>query len=395
MSRPTRYLSRMIFFVIAVLVIAAMLSSGLIRAFEANPGLNGIILAATVVGMGYTFRSVLTLRPEIGWLDAAQSRLAGHGPMVEPPEPRLLAPMARMIGERRGELVMSAMSMRSMLDGIAARLNETREISRYTIGLLIFLGLLGTFWGLLQTISSVGDVIAGLTFGSTERLPSAQVNHLSIVFEELKEGLEAPLSGMGTAFSSSLFGLGGSLALGFLELQASQAQNRFYNELEDWLSGAAQLTGGTTAEGGEAVPHAPPAYLFALADRTTENLDEIQRTIASTQHSQQHLTQALAGVAEQLGVLNDHMRTQQSVMVRVAESQLDLRPLMQRLVEIASAEGFGIDEATRQHIRHLEAHVSRLGSELAAQHNDTVNEMRAEIRLLARTIATLAGEAEE
>ena len=385
----------MIFFVIAVLVIAAMLSSGLARAFDANPGLNGIILAATVVGMGYTFRSVLTLRPEIGWLDAAQARLAGHGPMVEPPEPRLLAPMARMIGERRGALVMSAMSMRSMLDGIAARLNETREISRYTIGLLIFLGLLGTFWGLLQTISSVGDVIAGLTFGSTERLPSAQVNHLSVVFEELKEGLEAPLSGMGTAFSSSLFGLGGSLALGFLELQASQAQNRFYNELEDWLSGAAQLTGGTATEGGETVAQAPPAYLFALADRTTENLDEMQRAIASTQQSQHHLTQALQGVADQLGMLNDHMRTQQSVMVRVAESQLDLRPLMQRLVEIASAEGFGIDEATRQHIRHLEGHVARLGSELAAQHNDTVNEMRTEIRLLARTIATLAGEAEE
>ena len=357
----------MIFFVIAVLVVAAMLSSGLARAFEANPGLNGIILAATVVGMAYTFRSVLTLRPEIGWLDAAQARLAGHGPMVEPPEPRLLAPMARRIG----------------------------EISRYTIGLLIFLGLLGTFWGLLQTISSVGDVIAGLTFGSTERLPSAQVNHLSVVFEELKEGLEAPLSGMGTAFSSSLFGLAGSLALGFLELQASQAQNRFYNELEDWLSGAAQLTGGTTSDGGEPVSQAPPAYLFALADRTTENLDEMQRAVASTQQSQHHLTQALQGVADQLGMLNDHMRTQQSVMVRVAESQLDLRPLMQRLVEIASAEGFGIDEATRQHIRHLEGHVARLGSELAAQHNDTVNEMRAEIRLLARTIATLAGEAEE
>ena len=174
--------------------------------------------------------------------------------------------MAAMLGERKGRLSLSAPTMRSLLDGIASRLDGSRDFSRYMIGLLIFLGLLGTFWGLSQTIGAIGDVIRGLTVG---------VGELGTVFENLKQGLGAPLTGMGTAFSSSLFGLGGSLMLGFLDLQAAQAQNRFFNDLEEWLSGSTRLSSGALPGDGE---HPAPVYVQALLEQTAESLERLERT---------------------------------------------------------------------------------------------------------------------
>ena len=214
MTHPRRYLVRMVIFLGAVIVIAGLLSGGIRDAFMANAALNGLIVGVLILGIGYIFRTVFVLTSDVAWLESFR---AGQPTLSAAPEPRMLAPMAAMLGERTARFSLSAMSMRSLLDGIASRLDESRDISRYLIGLLIFLGLLGTFWGLLQTISSVSDVIATLNVGSGE---------MGTVFDDLKKGLQAPLSGMGTAFSSSLFGLAGSLVLGFLELQAGQAQNR-------------------------------------------------------------------------------------------------------------------------------------------------------------------------
>ncbi len=390
MSRPSRYLTRMAFFAVVVALICLALGPGLLAAFRANPVFNGVIVALTIVGIVYTMRSVWALGPEIAWLEAVQDRLEGRAPglQADPAEPSLLAPMARMIGERREGLTLSALSMRSVLDSIASRLSETREISRYSIGLLVFLGLLGTFWGLLQTIGSVGDVIGGLSVETAE---------LDIVFSELKDGLEAPLGGMGTAFSSSLFGLGGSLILGFLELQASQAQNRFYNELEDWLAGTTTLVGSEAAETAPADPgpRAAPAYLMALTQRTVETTEALQRLMAVQEAERRRLQEEMRALGERLGTLNDHMRTQQSVMVRVAEGQLDLKPVLQRLAERTSLDGLGLDEATRQHIRSIDDHLSRSGPETVDLARAAVDEIRGEIRLLAQTIAQLAGEEEE
>ncbi len=382
LSRPTRYLTRMTLFVVVVIVVALVLGQGLLRAFDANPALNGVILGMTILGIAYAYRSVLTLKPEIAWLESVQS----HRPQTASPapEPRLLGALARMIGERQGRLTMSAMAMRSVLDGVGARLGESREISRYLIGVLIFLGLLGTFWGLLQTISAVGQVIGGL---------SIEEGDLALVFSDLKEGLEAPLAGMGTAFSSSLFGLAGSLVLGFLELQASQAQNRFYNELEDWLSGTARLTGGGAVPG-DGEP-ALPAYLQGLVGQTAENLDSVQRLLAANEQSRRESVGAMHLLAEKLATLNDHMRTQQTVMVRVAESQHELRPLLARLSEIAGADGFGIDEGSRQHIRNIETLLRQISDDLEQNRNQTIGEVRSEIKTLSRTIAALAEGAED
>jgi len=381
MSRPTRYLTRMTLFVIAVLLVTAVLAPGLADAFMSNPFLNSVIILVAIVGAAFTFRSVLILRPEIEWLEAFQAQRAGRRIAGTPAQPRLLAPLARMLGERQGRLTMSAMSMRSVLDGIGARLSEAREISRYVIGLLVFLGLLGTFWGLLQTVGSVALVVSGL---SVEGDPAA-------VFGDLKAGLQAPLTGMGTAFSSSLFGLAGSLSLGFLELQASQAQNRFYNELEDWLSGATRLTSGGPLGDGET---SVPAYLQSLVEQTAENLESLQRTMAQGEEGRRQSHHSLMQLTEKLGILTDQMRTEQTLMVKLAENQMELKPVLTRLADAASQGGFGADEATRQHIRNIDLYIRRLYDELPESRNQTVSEIRSEIKLLARTIAALAEEAE-
>src|SRR5262245_57805766 len=221
-TRP--YLVRMSVFLAAVLVTAAFLVPRIAQAFNANPWLNGMIIGVCLFGVVFIFRQVLLIGPELAWLEAYRRGQSAPGGA-----PKLLAPMATMLGERRGRLSLSALSTRSILDGIHARLDESQDISRYLIGLLVFLGLLGTFWGLLKTVASVGEAVNALSISGA--------SDVSTMFAQLKSGLEQPLSGMGTAFSSSLFGLSGSLVLGFLELQAGQANNRFFQDLEEWLSG--------------------------------------------------------------------------------------------------------------------------------------------------------------
>ena len=210
--------------------ICALLYLPLKTAFLANWGFNALIFGVLLVGIGINFRQVLVLNTEIRWIKVFRT---GETGLSLEQEPRLLKPLSRHISRlRKDRFRLSALSLRTVLDGIRERLDESREISRYLIGTLIFLGLLGTFWGLLGTIAAVGQVIDGLDVGSRD---------FAAVFGDLKAGLQAPLNGMGTAFSSSLFGLGGSLVLGFLDIQASHAQNRFFNGLEEWLSGVTQL----------------------------------------------------------------------------------------------------------------------------------------------------------
>ena len=222
LSSPRIFLFRMLVFIVLVGLVAFLLHKQIEVAFMSNPGLNALIIGVEAIGMILAYRQVLRLYPEIAWVN--NFRLADPGLAVERP-PVLLAPMAAILGSRVGRMAISSQMLRGILDSIATRLDEARDISRYMTGLLVFLGLLGTFWGLIETVSSVGNVIQGLKTGGDA----------GTMFDSLREGLAAPLGGMGISFSSSLFGLAGSLVLGFLDLQSSQAQNRFYTELEDWL----------------------------------------------------------------------------------------------------------------------------------------------------------------
>src|SRR3979490_1333195 len=225
LSSPRIFLVRMLVFLVLCALVMVVLYKQIVTAFFANPGLNALIGLVLLIGTILSFRQVIRLYPEVAWVN--NFRIADPGLAAERQHPKLLAPMAAILGgERTGRMTITQQTMRHLLDSIATRLDEARDISRYMTGLLVFLGLLGTFWGLIETVGSVGKVIDGLKVGGDA----------GALFDTLKEGLAAPLGGMGISFSSSLFGLAGSLILGFLDLQSSQAQNRFYTDLEDWLA---------------------------------------------------------------------------------------------------------------------------------------------------------------
>ncbi len=381
MTHPRRYLFRMVAFLVAVAAIAALLAGGIADAFLANPFLNGLIVGVLLLGIVHIFRTVFVLIGDVAWMENYRTGRPGTS---DTPQPHMLAPMAAMLGERTERFSLSALSMRSVLDGISARLDESRDLSRYTIGLLIFLGLLGTFWGLLQTIESVSDVIGGLAIEGGE---------LGGVFANLKQGLQAPLSGMGTAFSSSLFGLAGSLVLGFLELQAGQAQNRFYNDLEDWLSGQTRLASGALSmEGDQSVP----AYVQALLEQTADSLEGLQRTLQRGEESRIGANQSIVQLSERLGTLTDQMKAEQSLMVKLAESQLELKPILARLDENLNRSGLAAsagNDDIRNHLRNIDVHVARLLEDAASGRTEVVQELRTEIRVLSRTLAAIAEQA--
>ena len=379
MARPRRFLVRMILFLVAVLVVLAVLFPQLQGAFLANVPLNGLILGVLLLGIIYNFRQVTMLNPEVAWIESFRYN---QPTLSQSKAPKLLAPMATMLGERKDRLSLSALSMRSILDGIQSRLDESRDISRYIIGLLIFLGLLGTFWGLLDTVASIRGVISSLSIGSGD---------VNTVFSDLKSGLNAPLSGMGTAFSSSLFGLGGSLVLGFLDLQGGQAQNHFFTQLEDWLSSLTRLSSGVLPGDGD---HGVPAYVQALLEQTAESLENLQVTLARGEEGRISSSTSMVVLVEKLGTLTDHMQTEQALMMQLAESQTELKNIMARLADRVGHSAAGMDEATRTHIRNLDVYVARLLEELSAGRNDIIHQVRSEIKLLARTIAAIAEEAE-
>jgi hypothetical protein len=375
MTNPQRFITRMILFLVLAAAAVATAYELVVRIFFYNPPLNGLIIGVLLVGIVYMFRRVLGLKAEIRWIEAFRTQQPGFSLQAAP---RLLAPIANVLGEqeRRGRVRLPAMSVRHLLDSVSARLDESRDIARYLIGLLIFLGLLGTFWGLLQTIGSISTAISGLTVGEGDDLVT--------LFDNLKAGLAAPMAGMGTAFSSSLFGLAGSLILGFLDLQANQAQNSFYNEMEEWLSSLTRLGGAEPMHAGGDVN--VPAYVQALLEQTAENLESLQRAVARSEENQSSIHSGLIALTERLSALGDQIATEQALLGRLIGSQEELRPIVARLVEGDS----GIDEATRNHIRNMDVYLARLLDESVQGRSQMTHELRSEIKMVARTIAAAA-----
>ncbi len=312
LSSPRVFLFRMIVFVLLCGLIASLLYKQIQVAFMANPVLNSLIILVLVTGVALTLRQVLRLYPEIAWVNGF--RLADPDLATERP-PVLLAPMKAILGSRTGRMAISAQMMRGILDSIATRLDEAREISRYITGLLVFLGLLGTFWGLIATVSSVGSVIQGLKAGGDA----------ASMFDSLREGLAAPLSGMGISFSSSLFGLAGSLVLGFLDLQAGQAQNRFYTELEDWLS--------TTVYEQAAEP-----LVRAGSSGEMRNAIERLRLAVGEAGGNKAASAAMSNLAEAIQGLVHNMRTEQQMIRDWADSQAEHQREVKRLLEVMASE---------------------------------------------------------
>ena len=312
LTPPRIYLVRMAVFLVLAGFIAFILYRQIWNAFMANPGLNALIVGVMGIGIILALRQVFRLFPEVRWVNLL-SRDEDADAAVSP---TLLAPMAALINNRPSRSALSMTTTRSLLDSIGARLDESREIVRYLAGLLVFLGLLGTFWGLIETVGSVGRIIGSLRTGQDA----------TVLFDELKNALTGPLQGMGLSFSASLFGLAGSLIVGFLELQAGQAQSRFYTELEDWLAMA------TTDTSADALRAGGPD-LTAVLNRLTVALSEGSGNRAATQ--------AMANLAEGIQGLVQHMRAEQQMIRDWVEAQAAREKELKQVLDRLSRERIG------------------------------------------------------
>ncbi len=360
MNSPIRFIKRMVVFLIITFLIGAFLGNSLLDAFNTNPMLNGLIIFVLFFGTVIVFRQVFTLKPEISWVESyRRSQTKGLTSSLKNTNLVLLAPMSSMLEEHKGRPAMSSIAMRSLLDSLNLRLDESREISRYMIGLLVFLGLLGTFWGLLITIDSIGSVISSLGVNDDDA---------SSMFLSLKEGMKEPLNGMGTAFSSSLFGLSGSLILGFLDLQASQAQNQFYNDVEEWLSSMSLISSSrtTSSKSEKYQDEGVPVYVQALLEQTAESVDALQRTLGRGEDDKKKIADNFTNLAEKMGAVADQIKNNQKML--------------------QNSSG-GMDEATRDHIRNLDVSMNRLIEETNQGNKQLISELRSEIKILAKTVA--------
>jgi len=312
-SSPRIFLVRMLVFLILGALLVVILYRQIWTAFLANPGLNALIIGVLFTGILLAFRQVIRLFPEIAWVNSF--RLADPGLAVERP-PVLLAPMAAILGDQAGRMAISSQTMKGLLDSIATRLDEARDMSRYMTGLLVFLGLLGTFWGLIETVGSVGNVIKGLKVGGDA----------GAMFDALRDGLAAPLAGMGISFSSSLFGLAGSLVLGFLDLQTSQAQNRFYTDLEDWLATTVRDLGAASVE----IVPSPIGHSGGEIHAMIERLRDVMADGGSSKGA----TSAMANLAEAIQGLVHHMRSEQQLIREWVDAQAIQHREIRRLLEV-------------------------------------------------------------
>ena len=298
LTSPRIFLVGMAAFLILVGFVVLILYKQIALAFDANPGLNGLIVGVLAIGTLFAFRQVFRLFREIRWVNS----LVSPGRLGRVKQPRLLGPMATMLDAGAGARGLSTQTTRAILESLGTRLDEGRELSRYLVGLLIFLGLLGTFWGLLETVHSISGVIDSMKTGADT----------TTMFDDLKSGLSAPIAGMSVSFTSSLFGLSGSLILGFLDLQAGQAQNRFYTELEDFLASH--------------VVTSPPPALDARDEGAVADVDPLDRGDGFA---------AMANLAEGIQLLVTHMRQEQQQIRDWVEAQSaqqeDIRKLLRRL----------------------------------------------------------------
>lgn len=310
LSSPQVFLLSMLIFLAIAGFVAAILYRQIASAFATNPGLNGLIIGVLLIGVLLIFGQIIRLFREVRWVNSFRAGTPSRDPV-------LLAPMKGLLG-RSSAMSLSTNSMRSILDSIATRLDESRDISRYLIGLLVFLGLLGTFWGLLQTIGSIGDTIQSLDPGSGDA---------NDILNTLKAGLSAPLSGMGTAFSSSLFGLSGSLILGFLDLQAGRAQTRFYTELENWLSSVTDLSSDFAPDTGRT--------------DATEQLKVLSQQLRAIQEgdgaSNPRLAASMSTLADGISGLVKNMRSEQQLMRDWVEAQATEQKALRETLETLAA----------------------------------------------------------
>ncbi len=346
--------------------------------FEANPYLNGFIVAVFVVGVFACFWMVISLKSSVRWIES----FAADGPEAQAKAPPLLTPLASLLRSRGARMQLSSSSTQSILDSVATRIDEGREITRYIVSLLIFLGLLGTFYGLATTVPALVETIRSLA-------PQDGESGFE-VFSRLMSGLESQLSGMGVAFASSLLGLAGSLIVGLLELFAGRGQNRFYRELEEWLSSITRV--GLSAEGDHA--GGDSQAMAGVIDHLAEQMESLQTMFTQSDISRSMVDEKLGKLADAVERMTDQMiegsRGQggaHTALDRVADGQ-------ERLIALIETQGTGegIDAESRMRLRSIDVQMLRILEEISAGRQESMAELRTDISALAQALSQPRGQ---
>ncbi|RKT28135.1 hypothetical protein BXY70_3495 [Roseovarius halotolerans] len=376
-SRPVRQ-------IVLMLIVLGLTGAGAFLAlpsvmpvFEANPFLNGFIMFVFFIGVIACFWQVFQLIGSVRWIEGFAAQHPGHE-MVKAPQ--LLAPLATLLRQRGKRMQIASTSARSILDSVAQRIDEAREITRYIVNLLIFLGLLGTFYGLATTVPAVVDTIRSLA-------PQEGEGGVD-VFNRLMTGLEAQLGGMGVAFASSLLGLAGSLVVGLLELFAGHGQNRFYRELEEWMSTITRV--GFSAGDGEG--GGDSGAMAGVLDQMAEQMDNLQMVLTQSDVSRAMVDEKLGVLADSIERLTHRMSDTNpvtSALNRLADGQERMIHLME---ESAQHGGEGMDAESRMRLRSIDVQMLRILEEISAGRQETMTELRTDLAALTRVFNQLRGQ---
>lgn len=369
MKQPRIALALMITFTVFVAGVGVALSAGLSKAFFANSALNSVILAILVFGISVAFIQISRLQSSIAWLADFRAKRESRAAL-----PNVLAPLTPALG-KPGELhQLPISSMRAMLDSVYSRLDEGRETSRYLMNTLILLGLLGTFWGLLQTVSGIGSVIGGLNVGDGD---------LKLVFDKFKEGLQTPLVGMGISFSASLFGLASSLILGFYDLTTGRVQNRFCEELEDWITTPQDATMAEFSP--IAASATPPRYQEAVIQNLSDQLERLQKIFRQQEQSREAERASVRALSEGVSSLDDHLKSQQHVLVKLAEIQAQVSPVLSRLNDKLGSTN---QETIEEHTRRIDLNLKEISERVSRSADTVASELREELKIIAKILAS-------
>jgi len=358
----------MSFIIIAIGVLATFLWAPLKSIILTNLPLNAAILAVLGFGILYSFYLVLRLKKEMNWAEAYQ---LGRPRAYAEAMPKLTAPLAQLL-EQDGGIHQTSL-VRLQLEGVWNTIEESRSLLRYTIGLLVFMGLLGTFWGLSGTIAGIAQMV--------QNLP-VEVSASTAFFTQLKSGIETPLQGMGTAFASSIFGLAGSLIVGLMALQASHAENRFFQELESWVVPLTESAPQVSSE-----QMLPPALLQAMMGELTQNLLQLTKLVDKSHTKQVSIETQLKAIASNMAKLSDQMKAEQSLLMKLGEGQIELQEIQARLKKAIEQNELGIDENTKIHLQNMDHSLQVIAQELAQGQAELMSHLGQELRMMSHVIA--------
>lgn len=370
-----QYFARMFISVMLLASAVIFLHESLWRIFLYNLGLNCVIMSCLALGVFLGFSNLFRLRKEQKWLESYDY---GKEQFPDTPKAKILASLAILLSDPHYKGSLSTLACRSVLASVDGRLEETRDINRYLVGLLVFLGLLGTFWGLSETIGAIAGVINSIDLS---------VGDVKDSFQNLKAGLQSPLSGMGIAFSSSMFGLASSLIVSFLDLQNSKANNAFYQRLEDRLAVDTRMASGG-GEISESSGGSGPAYSMGLLEQTIETMASLQTQVRRGEDNRVSVVKAMQTLSEKLSQMADQMVINQSVIKKIAQNQIDIQETILELARINKHPAG--DELLKNHLRSLEMMTTKMLEEMIDGRNRTTHEIKNEIRVIARTLSAIA-----